>query len=163
VSFEQSFERGEVRSISHFLRQVVPEDLQIWYFSENSRHVTSRQSVQLWNSQRHQCRATSALNRHIPAATVRPCYLNVPMKFWDVGLAGCTCGKAAQRSSMDPVELLQLRPCLVTSWSGANRTIWYCCWLWEFRDLLGLLPWRLSPWQKRVWKWMTDNHITKVT
>jgi len=26
VSFEQSFERGEVLSISHFLRQVVPED-----------------------------------------------------------------------------------------------------------------------------------------
>jgi len=25
VSFEQSFELGEVRSISHFLRQVVPE------------------------------------------------------------------------------------------------------------------------------------------
>jgi len=25
VSFEQSFEQGEVRSISHFLRQVVPE------------------------------------------------------------------------------------------------------------------------------------------
>jgi len=25
VSFEQSFKRGEVRSISHFLRQVVPE------------------------------------------------------------------------------------------------------------------------------------------
>jgi len=25
VSFEQSFERGEVRIISHFLRQVVPE------------------------------------------------------------------------------------------------------------------------------------------
>jgi len=26
VNFEQSFERGEVLSISHFLRQVVPED-----------------------------------------------------------------------------------------------------------------------------------------
>jgi len=26
VSFEQSFERGEVLSISHFLQQVVPED-----------------------------------------------------------------------------------------------------------------------------------------
>jgi len=26
VSFEQSFERGEVLNISHFLRQIVPED-----------------------------------------------------------------------------------------------------------------------------------------
>jgi len=38
VSFEQSFERGEVLSISHFLRQVVPED---YGFSSEQRVAVS--------------------------------------------------------------------------------------------------------------------------
>jgi len=34
VSFEQSFERGDILSISHFLRQVVPEDCGFTVVSE---------------------------------------------------------------------------------------------------------------------------------
>jgi len=38
--------------------------------------------------------------------------------------------KAAQRSSKDQVAWLHIRPCLVPSWCGANRTVWDCCWPW---------------------------------
>jgi len=38
VSFEQSFERGEVLSISHFLRQVVPKDCGFSVFLGWSQH-----------------------------------------------------------------------------------------------------------------------------
>jgi len=41
-----------------------------------------------------------------------------------------TYGKAAKRSSMDQVEWLNLRPCLVPSQCEAGRTIWDCCWSW---------------------------------
>ena len=54
-----------------------------------------------------------------------------PVKDWRLAskiLLGCTHGYAAQGSSKDQVEWLQLRPSLFSSWCGISRTTWDCCW-----------------------------------
>ena len=71
----------------------------------------------------------------------------LPGKIGEACPAGYTQGKVAQRSWKDQVMWLHL-----PSWCGASSNIWDCYWPWGISSLLGLLPPRLSPEDKRVWK-----------
>ena len=93
------------------------------FFSKSSRHVSSQQSAQLWNSQSCECRTTSP-EREISATAVRSRDRNAPRKIGEASPAGYTHGKAAQRSTEDQVVGLYLLPGLVPSWCGGIRTIW---------------------------------------
>jgi len=46
-----------------------------------------------------------------------------------------TRGKIVQKSSKHQVAWLHLRPCLVSSWCGASRSIFDCYWSWGISGL----------------------------
>ena len=99
-------------------------------FAKSLRCDASRQSAQLWNLQRPECRTTSA-NRKIPAKKLWPRYQNVRGKVGESSWPR-THGTTVQRSSKGQVAGLNLRPSLlVPSWCEASRTIRSCWKQWH--------------------------------
>ena len=73
-----------------------------------------------------------------------------------ISLGGPARRTTALRSSNKFVERLHLQTCLVTSWCGAGRTIWNCCWPWGIASpSKAVAPWH-SPKEKWAKKWIND-------
>jgi len=89
-------------------------------FVKSSRCDTSRQNVQLWNSQSLECRAASA-NKMISAVIARPRGRDVPGKFGEARPDHDTNGKGVHMPATDQWARLHLRPALVPPW-WASRT-----------------------------------------
>jgi len=104
------------------------------------------------------------VKNHCLATLVLPFVQNVPGKVGEASSASCPDGNAVHRGRPRSRwrSWLHLRPCLVPSWCGASRTIWYCCWSWGIScPPIGLLPPQQSPEKKRAWKWIkkwTESH-----
>ena len=89
-------------------------------FVKRSRFNTSRQNVQLWNSQSLECRATST-NKMISAVIARPHGQDFPGKFGEARPDDYTSGKGAHMPTTDQWARFHLQPDLVPPW-WASRT-----------------------------------------
>ena len=82
----------------------------------------------------------------ISARMVEPRDQNVPGNNCEASPASYTQGKMAERSTKDQVAWLHLRPCLVSSRCGANRTIRNCWKPWGISSPRAAAP--RPSWQK---------------